>query len=106
MVVIEHVNMNHAPLKKVDLTNATIYFDDIRKIDLNSLIINKEHAKILILLVMKSDISQSGEIFMKKFLFVLGLSLGLIFTSTENNKKEVLEPYKKFWSGIKKRVKK
>ena len=42
MIVIEHVNINHAPF---DLNNATIYFDDIKNIDLNSLVINKKHRK-------------------------------------------------------------
>ena len=44
MIFIAHVNINHAPLK-IDLNNATIYFDDIKNLDLNSLIINKKHTK-------------------------------------------------------------
>ena len=44
MIIIEHININHTPVK-IDLNNATIYFDDIKDIDLNSLIINEKHTK-------------------------------------------------------------
>ena len=73
MIVTEHVKINHTTFEETNLTHAIIFFDDIKNIDLNLLTINKNCIKILIGLVMKSDISQCGKIFIKKFLFVLEL---------------------------------
>ena len=43
-IVTKHVKINHKPFKNINLNGATI-FDNIKNIDLGSLIINKKHIK-------------------------------------------------------------
>ena len=58
MIITEHVHISHRALEKINLNHPIILFDDIKNIDLDLPTINKTCIKILILLVMKSNISQ------------------------------------------------
>ena len=112
MIVIEHVNINQAPL---DVNNVTIYFDDIKNIDLNSLIINKKHTKNTNAVSYEIRYITECENIYEKIPLCLRFTdvdayfieenenKYLIFASTENNSKEVLKPYKKLWSETKTR---
>ena len=43
-IVTEHIKINREPFKNINLNGATIFFfDDIKNIGLDSLIINKKH---------------------------------------------------------------
>ena len=41
-IVTEHVKINHSVFERIKLNNAAIYFDDIKNIDLNLLIIKQK----------------------------------------------------------------
>ena len=116
MIIAEHVNINHAPLK-IDLDNATIYFDNIENIDPNSLTINKKHTENTNTVSYEIRHIRELDNIYQKIPFCLRFTDAdahfieengnkyLVFALTENNK-EVLEPCKNIWSEIKKQFKK
>ena len=105
-IVTKHVKINHEPFKNINLNGATNFFDDIKNIDLDLMIINKKHVK-------DSNVVASYEIryitkwdhtyqkipaclrFTDVDAYFTYFDKYLVFTLTENNKEEVVNPYKK-----------
>ena len=114
-IVTEHVKINHSVFERIRLNNAAIYFDDIKNIDLNLLTINKRRIKNTNTVVSYEIryITDWDNIYQKipiclsftdldAYFVEENQNKDLIFALTENNRKEVLEPYKKLWNKIKK----
>ena len=111
MIVTEHVHIHSRALEKINLNHAIILFDDIKNTDLNLLTINKKCIKNTntVSYEVKHVPMQSnnghnidGEVsvFLKfsdsdEYIIDENENKYLVLTLTENNKKEVLEPYKK-----------